>query len=153
MAQKEVVNVLKEWTVKYLKHRDIMLRTIVKIDEKPESLAVEFKDKDQFFLIRTVLDEDVINEINDKQISIITLNSKENFDFLIDKWKKLVKFQDLTLFFVNPFSELEEKWFISPYVHNKICDDDSLKQGLKSMFDTVEETNENEVIKRKKASY
>ena len=75
------------------------------------------------------------------------LNSKENLDFLMNKWNKLIKFDKLTIFFVNPFSELEKKWFISPYVHNKICDKDSLKLGLKTMFETVESITEKEIIK------
>jgi len=148
MAEKEVINVLKEWTVNYLKHRDIILKTIIKINEESDKLVVKFKDKVQVFLLIPSLDDSLINEINNKQINVIVLNSKENLNFLINKWKKLVKFENLKFFFVNPFSELEKKWFISPYVHNKICDDDSLKQGLKTMFETVESTKEKDIIKK-----
>jgi hypothetical protein len=56
---------------------------------------------------------------------------------LVDNWDKLIKFPSLTLYFVNPFSKLDKKWLINPYVHSKICDDKSLKTGLKSMFEMV----------------
>jgi len=147
--KKEVIaKFLREWAVSYVKHRDMLTKNIVDIKEEQDKVIVKFKDKEQVFLIRAVLNKSIINEINDKQMSVISLNSKENFDFLIENWKKLVKFQNLTFYFVNPFSELEEKWFISPYVHNKICDKDSLKLGLKTMFETVESITEEELMKR-----
>ncbi|MDD5086553.1 MAG: hypothetical protein PHV16_02260 [Candidatus Nanoarchaeia archaeon] len=148
MAEKEVVNVIKEWAVTYIKHRDIMLRTLIEINDNGNSLTVKYKDKEHLFILKPSLEESLIQGLDTKTTSIITLNSKENFNFLIDNWKKLVKFENLTFFFINPHSELETKWFISPYVHNKICDEDSFKQGLKSMFDTVEKTSEKEIMKK-----
>ena len=148
MAEKEVVNVLKEWAVNYLKHRDIILKTIVSINEEADKIIVEFRDKEQVFLVIPNLDKSLIEDIKNKNLSIISLNSKENLNFLTDNWKKLVKFENLKFFFVNPFSEPDKKWFISPYVHNKICDENSLKLGLKTMFDTVETITEKEILKK-----
>lgn len=150
MAEKDVIiKFLREWTVSYVKHRDMIAKNIVNIKEEQDKVIVKFKDKEQVFLIRPIVNDPVVEEINkDKKICVIMLNSKENFDFLIDKWNKLMKFEKLTLFFVNPLSDLEKKWFISPYVHNKICDDDSLNIGLKTMFETVESITEKEILKR-----
>ncbi len=148
MAEKEVVNVLKEWAVNYLKHRDIILKTIVSINEEADKIIVEFRDKEQVFLVIPNLDKSLIEDIKNKNLSIISLNSKENLNFLTDNWKKLVKFENLKFFFVNPFSEPDKKWFISPYVHNKICDENSLKLGLKTMFETVESITEEEIMKK-----
>ena len=144
-----IVKFLRGWAVSYVKHRDIIAKNIINIKEEQDKIIVELKDKWQVFLIRPTADDSVIQEINkDKNVNIVMLNSKENFDFLINKWNKLIKFEKLTLFFVNPFSEPDKKWFISPYVHNKICDDDSLKLGLKTMFETVETITEKEIMKR-----
>jgi len=143
-----IVKFLREWAVSYVKHRDILTKNIINIKEEQNKVIVKFKDKEQIFLIRPTADDSVIQGINkDKNIGIVMLNSKENLDFLMNKWNKLIKFDKLTIFFVNPFSELEKKWFISPYVHNKICDKDSLKLGLKTMFETVESITEKGIIK------
>jgi len=150
MAEKDViVKFIREWAVSYAKHKDILTKNITNIKEEQDRVIVELKDKEQVFLIRPTADDSVIQEINkDKNIGIVMLNSKENLDFLIKNWNKFIKFEKLTLFFINPFSELDTKWFISPYVHNRICDKDSLKLGLKTMFETVESTTEKDIIKK-----
>jgi predicted lipase len=149
MTEKEVINVLKEWVVSYVKHRDMITKSIVNIKEDQDKVIVKFKDKEKVFLIMPIVNDSVIEKINkDKNTGIIILNSKENLGFLIDNWKKLVKFENLKFFFVNPFSEPDKKWFISPYIHNKICDEDSLKLGLKTMFETVETITEKEILKK-----
>ncbi len=151
MAEKKdvIVKFLREWAVGYVKHRDILTKNIVDIKEEQDMVIVKFRDKEQIFLIRPTADDPVTEEINkEKNICVVMLNSKENFNFLINKWNKLIKFEKLTLFFVNPFSEPDKKWFISPYVHNKICDKDSLNLGLKTMFETVESITEKELMKK-----
>jgi len=151
MAEKKdvIVKFLREWAVGYVKHRDILTKNIVDIKEEQDMVIVKFRDKEQIFLIRPTADDPVTEEINkEKNICVVMLNSKENFNFLINKWNKLIKFEKLTLFFVNPFSDPDKKWFISPYVHNKICDKDSLNLGLKTMFETVESITEKELMKK-----
>ena len=150
MAEKDViVKFIREWTVGYVKHRDILTKNIIDIKEEPDRVIVKFKDKEQVFLIRPTVDDSLVEEIKkDENISIVVLNSKENLNFLIKNWSKLIKFEKITIFFINPFSELDTKWFISPYVHNRICDKDSLKLGLKTMFETVESTTEKDIIKK-----
>ena len=149
MAEKDViVKFLREWAVGYVKHRDILTKNIIYIKEELDRVIVKFKDKEQIFLIRPTADNSLIQEINkDKNINIVMLNSKENLDFLIKNWSKLIKFEKLTIFFINPFSGLDTKWFISPYVHDRICDKDSLKLGLKTMFETVESITEKDITK------
>jgi len=144
-----IVKFIREWTISYVKHRDMLVKSIVNIKEELDRVIVKFKDKEQVFLIRPTADDSVIQEINkDKNIGIVMLNSRENLDFLIKNWRKLIKFEKLTLFFINPFSEPDKKWLISPYIHNKICDKDSLKLGLKTMFETVEPITEKKIMKK-----
>jgi len=144
-----IVKFLREWTVSYVKHRDMISKNIINIKQEQDKVVVELKDKEQVFLIRPIINDSVIQEINkDENIGIVTLNSKENFDFLIKNWNKLIKFEKLTIFFINPFSELDTKWFVSPYVHDRICDNDSLKLGLKTMFETVETITEKEILEK-----
>ena len=142
-----IIKFIKEWTIGYVKHRDILTKNIIDIKEEPDRVIVKFKEKEQVFLIRPTINDSVIKEVN-KNISIVMLNSKENLDFLMNKWNKLIKFEKLTLFFINPFSEPDKKWFISPYVHDRICDNDSLKLGLKTMFETVESITEKDIMKK-----
>ena len=147
--KEEIIKFLREWTVGYVKHKDMLAKNIVDIKEEQDKVIVKFKDKGQVFLIRPTADDSVIEKIDkDKNIGIVMLNSKENLDFLINKWNKLIKFDKLTILFVNPLSEPDKKWFISPYVHNKICDNDSLKLGLKTMFNTVESITEEELMEK-----
>jgi len=150
MAEKDVIiKFIREWAVSYVKHKDILTKNITNIKEEQDRVIVKLKDKEQVFLVRPTADDSVIQEINkDKNIGIVMLNSKENLDFLIKNWSKIIKFEKLTIFFINPFSELDIKWFISPCTHNKICDKDSLKLGLKTMFETVEAITEKEILEK-----
>jgi len=92
--------------------------------------------------------EEVTAKLNEKKhFGLIVFNTKENFDIIIENWDKLIKFNFLTIYFVNPFSSLDKKWIINPSVHHKICDESSLKLGLKSMFESVDVITEKEIDK------
>jgi len=87
----------------------------------------------------------VLDDLNDfkdfdekSRIMIYVYNKKENLAVLVEKWKEFVKCKLLGICFVNPESILERKWCIFPHTHDKICDENSLELGLKSMFETVE---------------
>ena len=60
-------------------------------------------------------------------------------------WDEFSKFKGLVFYFINPFSNLDKKWVVQPYVHAQIADNASLKTGLKSMFETVDLLNEEEI--------
>ena len=62
-----------------------------------------------------------------------------------ERWKKLSQLPKLNIYLVNPLSEPDKKWIIAPYVHNRICDNQSLKLGLKAMFETVEPLTEDKI--------
>ncbi|MEM4337055.1 MAG: hypothetical protein QXG86_03555 [Candidatus Woesearchaeota archaeon] len=138
---KEVYNFLKEWAINFVKNKDIFIKTIIDIQERGREITIRHKHKEQKLFIDPFLehidnDLKIINE--DTDASIICLNKEENLKTLIDKWAKLVIYKHLSIVFVNPFSEGQKYWAIFPYTHNKIADEQSLIQGLKTMFEQVE---------------
>lgn len=132
---------LKRWTIDYVKHKDLILGAIQEIREQKDSFIVKYLDKEVLFLIVPELKD--LNQIlvldKEKNLSLVMLNTKSNFNIIVRNWKKLSEYKNLKLMFVNPNSSLEKKWIVSPHFHSKISDDSALRTGLKTMFETVEE--------------
>jgi len=142
---------LVEWTINFVKNKDIISKKIEKIENGKDGfdLYVKYKDKEQFFIIiPDIVDiEPIIQRINnDFYFSIVTLNSKKNLDVMLKNWNKLINFKFLNIIFINPFSELDKKWVVFPHTHHKISDESSLKNGLKSMFEAVEPIEEQQLV-------
>ena len=142
---------LLDWTINFVKNKDAVAKKIEKIENGGDDfdLFVKYKDREQYFIIAPNIDDMnlIIQKINnDSYFSIITLNSKQNFAIILDNWNKLINFKFLNIIFVNPFSDLDKKWIIFPYTHQKICDESSLRTGLKSMFDMVEPIVEEQLL-------
>ena len=142
---------LVEWTVNFVKHKDTLAKKIEKIEKNKDGfdLYVKYKDREQYFIILpTISDADsIIKRINnDSHFTIVTLNSKSNFEIILKNWSKLVSFKFLNIIFTNPFSEIDKKWIIFPYTHHRICDESSLETGLKSMFQMVESIEEQQLL-------
>jgi len=144
---------LVEWAMNFIKNKDVFAKKILSIGKSNNGfdIDIKYKDKEQFALVLEDFGDfdSISGKLNqDKSLSIFTLNSKENLDFLTKNWKKFLDYRHLTIIFTNPFSNLDKKWIISPYVHSRICDEGSLSLGLKSMFEMVEEIDENKCISR-----
>jgi len=144
---------LVNWTINFVKNKDLISKKIEKIENGKDGfdLYVRYKDREQYFIIvPDIADIDaIIQRINNNYyFSIVTLNSKENFDIVIKNWNKLISFKFLNIIFVNPFSEMDKKWIVFPHTHHKICDESSLENGLKSMFKMVEPIEEQQLIAR-----
>ena len=142
---------LVEWTINFVKNKDIISKKIDRIENGKDGfdLYIKYKDREQYFVIApSIADIDsIIQRINNTfYFSIVTINSKENFDSVLKNWGKLINFKFLNIIFVNPFSELDKKWVVFPYTHHKISDESSLKTGLKSMFAMVEPIEEQQLI-------
>jgi len=128
---------LKEWTVQFVKHKDVFTKSIVSIDDSGPNIKVKYKDKEISYVVAD--DLSMALEKISENMSIVTLNTKNNLNELIKNWHQLVKYPELTIYFVNINSASEIKWIIRPYLHNKISDDETLASGLKSLFSTVDE--------------
>ena len=142
---------LNEWAIDFIKNKDITAKKIESIENGKNGfdLYVKYKDRQQYFIIApSISDMDsIIKKISDNShYTIVTLNSKENFDAMIKNWPKLIRFKFLNIIFVNPFSQLDKKWIVFPHTHHKICDEASLENGLKSMFGMVEPIEEEQLV-------
>ena|SRR3989338_11678597 len=138
---------LVEWTANFVRNKDVLTKKIESIEKNKNGfdLHVKFKDKEQFFVIAPAISDlgPIIAKVNNNShFCIVTLNSSENLNVLIKNWARLVDFKFLSVIFVNPFSQSDKKWIIYPYTHHRICDESSLKTGLKSMFEMVEPIEE-----------
>ena len=144
---------LVKWTIDFAKNRDIVAKKIEQIENGKNGydLCIKYKDRKQYFVIAAdIVDIDsIIQKLNNEDyFSIVTLNSKNNFDVVLKNWSKLVHFKFLNIIFVNPFSETDKKWIIFPYTHQRICDESSLETGLKAMFETVEPIQEDQLMSK-----
>ena len=41
--------------------------------------------------------------------------------------------------FANPFSKLEKKWVVFPSTHNKVSEENKIKEGLIALYENVDE--------------
>ena len=142
---------LVDWTVNFIKNKDIISKKIEKIENGKDGfdLYVRYKDREQYFIIAAnIADIDaIIQKLNSNSyFSIVTLNSKENFDIVIKNWNRLIGFKFLNIIFVNPFSGMDKKWIVFPHTHHKVCDGSSLKNGLRAMFEVVEPIEEQQLV-------
>jgi hypothetical protein len=147
----KIKNVLTEWTINFVNHNATIKNNFQKIEKNKDDLKAIYDDREVCFIIKPFIDnfDDLFEKIEkDKYISVVLFNTIENLDIILNKWKRLVDFNKLTLYFVNMFSNTETKWIVKPYLHDKITDEKTLKIGLRSMFSMVEPITK-EMIERK----
>jgi len=142
---------LVEWTVNFVKNRDLLTKNIEDVEKNKEGFFVKFKDRKQFFIIEPFVEDidEVIKKINEEEhFSLVVFNTKENFEVIVENWNMLIEFKKLSIYFVNPFSQLDKKWIIFPYTHHKVGSESSLESGLKTMFETVDSISKEELSKK-----
>jgi hypothetical protein len=144
---------LVDWIVDFLKNKDLLLKKIELIEKNKDGFDVyiKFRDKEQFFIVKPLTGDidKKLSKFNEQgHFGLVVFNTKSNFDILIRNWDKIVKFKNLSVYFINPFSQLDKKWIIHPYVHNNICERNALEKGLRSMFEMVEPLTEDNIKDR-----
>lgn len=87
----------------------------------------------------------VLKEASGEHPTLVCFNTQENFDVVLKNWKNLVELKNFNIYFVNPFSKTDKIWIVFPSTHNLVADEASLELGLRTMFEQVTRTTEEEV--------
>lgn len=130
---------LLDWAENFFVSKDAFVKKITSIEHNDGLLIIYYKDKTERIKVATHLD--TLTDI-EKVSLVITLNNRRNMDYLVKEWSRLAQLPELRIYFINPFSSTEKKWVINPSVHQKICEPDSLKIGVISLFESVEPLTE-----------
>ena len=144
MTLAEAFDYLKEWAIRYVKHRDLAVKKIAEIRSASFGFLIVNNDGTSTnCLVQPSLAafNPAAAEIETRAM-LITLNNDWNIQAVYNVWDRLAAKKDLLIVFVNPFSATEEKWVLKPYLHNKVCDRRSLLLGLRAMAELVEPANE-----------
>jgi len=142
---------LLEWAINYVKNKDLLAKSIESVEKNKEGFLVKFKDRKKMFIVDPFIEDinEVMEKINEEEyFSLVVFNTKENFKVVVEGWNRLIEFKKLSIYFVNPFSQLDKKWIICPYTHHQVGSASSLELGLKTMFDMVGSLNKKELEKR-----
>jgi hypothetical protein len=141
----EAKDVLTGWIIEYVKSKDLLTRQITAIrqNEQNVDVVIEGTLKNQFVIIQPALgDLGKLAQLKDKHVVLVTVNTRENVDFLITHWDELARYPHLSIYFVNPHSSLDKRWVIFPATHDRITERKALRKGLESLYATVEQWKE-----------
>lgn len=139
MSPKEV---LLEWVLAYVKAKCSLQHKSIEIikDQGVDFIITCGESKDYYVIFPHLKDcEDVLKDVGEKKFFVVTFNTKENFNVLLELWKEIIVYSRLCIIFVNPEALGDKKWAVYPHTHNKITEKSVLKQGLRSLARQVEE--------------
>jgi hypothetical protein len=126
---------LREWAVHHIKQKDLVKHDLISFKEEAGRVVCEYKEGRGVFYCKENLDLDLMKPVpNDENATFVCLCNEHNFKLLVDHWDLFKTKSNFSFIFLNP--SLAEKWVIQPYVHAKIADPATLKQGLRTMYDT-----------------
>ena len=127
---------IKEWTVHHIKQKDLIKGDLVSYKQEKDKIVCDYKEgRKGIFYCEENLDLKKIKDVKDSEVStFVCVCNEHNFKILVDNWDLFKKNNNLTFIFLNP--GVAEKWIIKPAVHARIADPASLKQGLRTMYDT-----------------
>ncbi len=121
---------LSEWLTIYIKHKDIMEKKLVSIDESKEKIFFKYTYKN----VTGVPMDKLELPSTEGETVVATLNTKDNVQFLIDNWTEFEKIPSLTLIFVH--IKTNEKWLIRPHIHKHI-QEGKVELGIWSLAQSV----------------
>ncbi|MCC7575033.1 hypothetical protein KO361_05560 [Candidatus Woesearchaeota archaeon] len=128
---------IMDWTETYLKYKDTVQRKITKITKNPEKeeLICELKDGTiHTYICKDNLEDKDTQKIKNNRVSC--LNTKKNVDWVIKNWQE-IKNTDTIFLFANPKKAMH--WSLNPKLHDRITDKTALKQGLKTLLESIPE--------------
>ena len=141
---------LVEWTERLIRHNDMLLKKIKSIDKGIDGFDIIARQepKDKYIIVEPFLENvEAVRSLlkEDVKAMLVVYNTKENLDVLFREWKQLNNFPEFCIMFVNPFSELDLKWIVCPYTHDKVTEKDSFVTGLKALFESVTAATESQI--------
>lgn len=122
---------IREWLVLYIKHKDLVKRALVSVEEKPDHVVFNFKDGVVLGYARDALD--LPKGVSGKAI-IACLHTPANVEALIKQWKEFSSHPDLTVILANPARN--EKVIIHTRTHDSVSDGD-IALGIKALAEGV----------------
>lgn len=127
---------LKEWTIHHIKQKDLVTRDLVSYKEEGDNVLCEYKEgrKATYYCMENLELNKIKAIANNETATMVCACNEHNFKVLVDNWDLFKTRQNMTFIFLNP--ALAEKWVIKPFVHAKIADPATLKQGLRTMYET-----------------
>jgi len=126
---------LKEWTVHHIKQKDLIKKDLISFKEENDRVLCDYRDGKAVYHCNENLELNKMKEItNDETAYFVCICNEHNFKVVLENWNLFKTKQGLTFMFLNP--TLAEKWVIKPFVHAKIADPATLKQGLRTMYNT-----------------
>jgi hypothetical protein len=136
----KAAQILKEWAINYVKNRASSLEGIL-ATEQGNSIIMKRKEGSNTYLVQPTFDIKAAKE----GITIVALSNNGNIDAITKNWDALSRLKGMKIILANPFSTQEERWTLSPEIHNRICDRKSLKLGLRAMAELVDPITEEEI--------
>jgi hypothetical protein len=126
---------LKEWAVHHIKQIDAVKKNLVSYKEENDKVLCEYREsKATYYCTENLMLEKLKSIKEDEAAYFVCMCNEHNFKILADNWDLFKAKPGLNFIFLNP--DLAEKWIIKPYVHAKIADPKTLRQGLRTMYDT-----------------
>lgn len=140
---------LVDWAFHYAQHKIVFHSKGDEIKKHDDEVKVKGKDVLTYVASPELESFKPKNPPSGESIYVVTFNTDDNLDTLVKHWKSFSEHKNVLIIFLNPFSKLDKKWTIHPYIHNRICDEKALKSGLKSLFSTVEPFKKTDFAKLK----
>ncbi len=127
---------LKEWVVHHIKQKDLVKKDLISYKEEKDRVLCDYKEgRKGAYHFGENLELSKIKAVKqDETATFVCLCNEHNFKILVNNWGLFKQKTNLTFIFLNP--NIAEKWIIKPHVHAKIADPKTLKQGLRTMYDT-----------------
>jgi len=127
---------LREWAVHHIKQKDFVKKDLISYKEEEDKVLCEYKEGGKAtYYCKENLELAKIKKLKDEETTyFVCICNEHNFKILVNNWDLFKTKENLVFIFLNP--KLAEKWVIKPVVHAKIADPATLKQGLRTMYDT-----------------
>ncbi|MEK6963566.1 MAG: hypothetical protein AABX70_04010 [Nanoarchaeota archaeon] len=126
---------LIEWTLIYVKNKDLLQRKLQSHTQKGDVLTFQYKDKIHDYVIQESLSNCTQHKTSAPYLTFVCPSTPSNLGYIIKNWKTFLSHKNLNFIFVNPKNQ--DKWILQPSTHHLIADEESLELGLKSMFAQV----------------